>query len=261
VSGDAARLTQVIGNLLDNASKYTLKDGRIHLSVARDRHQATIRVHDTGIGIAAEQLGKVFDMFMQADTSLERQQSGLGIGLTLVKTLVEMHGGTVDAHSAGAGQGSEFVVRLPISDASLMFEPTPTPAPRGRASAAPAARRILIVDDNLESAASLAMLLELAGDETKTAHDGLEAVATAASFLPEVVLLDIGLPLLNGYDVARKIRQQPWGKTMVLIALTGWGQREDRRKSHEAGFNAHLVKPMDYDALRKLLADTVMNVQ
>jgi CheY-like chemotaxis protein len=174
----------------------------------------------------------------------------LGIGLSLVKNLVEMHGGTVEVHSAGVGQGSEFVVRLPI-----MVE-TPKPSPPEPTAGKPTpttARRILIVDDNRDSAMSLAMLLKLTGHETHTAFDGLEAVEAAATFKPELVLMDIGLPKLNGYEACRRIREQPWGKNMVLVALTGWGQEDDRQKSKEVGFNAHMVKPVDLPALMDLL--------
>ena len=252
LNADPTRLAQVVGNLLNNASKFTDKGGQIWLTVEREGKQAVIRVRDNGIGIAADQLPRIFEMFVQIDTSLERSVSGLGIGLTLVKTLVEMHDGTVEVHSAGVGQGSEFVVRLPI-----VVEPPKTPPPEPTVSEPTTmiTRRILVVDDNRDSAESLAMLLKLTGHETHTAYDGLEAVAAAATFRPEVVLLDIGLPKLNGYDACRKIREQPWGKGMALIALTGWGQDEDRRKSQEAGFDGHLVKPVDHATLTKLLAE------
>ena len=224
----------------------------IATSALATRHSplATIRVCDRGIGIAADQLPRIFDMFVQVNTSLERSVSGLGIGLTLVKNLVEMHGGTVEVQSAGLGRGSEFVVRLPIAVEKI--EP-----PESSASdlTLPTARRILVVDDNRDSAESLAMLLTLTGNETYTAHDGLEAVQAAATFKPDAILLDIGLPKMNGYDACRKIREQPWGQGMVLIALTGWGQDEDRRQSQEAGFDRHLVKPVDHAALAKLLAE------
>ena len=187
-----------------------------------------------------------------------RSLSGLGIGLTLVKNLVEMHGGTVEVHSAGVGQGSEFVVRLPIAaEAPQSLPPEPT---AGEPLAGPG-RRILVVDDNRDSAESLAMLLALTGNETRTAYDGLEAVEAAATFRPEVVLLDIGLPKSNGYQAARKIRGRPWGKSIVLIALTGWGQPEDRQKSKEAGFDGHLVKPVDHAAILRLLAELLPAVR
>jgi PAS domain S-box-containing protein len=256
VYADPMRLAQVLGNLLNNACKFTEKGGRISLTVSVDQTESEskmveIRVSDTGIGIDAAQLPRVFDMFMQADTSLERSTGGLGIGLTLVKNLVDMHDGTIQAHSDGLGQGSEFIVRLPI-----VAEATAEPAePIRRKPAAPPRRRILVVDDNADSATSLAMLLKLAGHETHKVHDGLEAVEAAAILKPDVALLDIGLPKLNGYEAARRIRQQSWAKDLVLIALTGWGQEEDRQKSRAAGFDAHLVKPVDFAALEVLLAD------
>ena len=251
LNADPTRLAQVVGNLLNNACKFTDKGGRISLTVERAGGRAVIRVRDTGIGIAADQLPHIFDMFTQVDTSLERSVSGLGIGLTLVKNLVEMHDGTVEVSSAGLGRGSEFVVRLPVS--AVTPEPPPEPPPGEPEPTT--GRRILVVDDNRDSAESLADLLKLTGNETHTAHDGLEAVEAAATFRPGVVLLDIGLPKMNGYEAARKIRAQPWGKGMVLVALTGWGQDEDRRKSKEAGFDGHLVKPVDLAALTKLLAE------
>jgi CheY-like chemotaxis protein/two-component sensor histidine kinase len=257
LNGDPVRLAQIIGNLLNNACKFTNKGGRIWLTaeLSSERDQSPvgvlIRVRDTGIGIAADQLPRIFEMFTQLDTSLERSVSGLGIGLTLAKNLVELHGGTIKVHSAGAGQGSEFVVRLPVS-AEAPKPPPPEPA-SNELKTAPS-RRILVVDDNEDSAESLTILLSLAGHKTHTAHDGLEAFEAAETFKPDVILLDIGLPKLNGYEVAHKIREKPWGQAMVLVALTGWGQDEDRRRSREAGFNHHLTKPVDPLALTNLLA-------
>ena len=251
LNADPTRLAQVIGNLLDNACKFTDKGGHISLTVEREGPQAVIRVRDTGVGIAAEQLPLIFDMFMQVDTSLERSVSGLGIGLMLVKNLVEMHDGTVEVYSAGVGHGTEFVVRLPI-----MFEATnpQPPEPIVSEPMTTTGRRILVVDDNRDAAASLAMLLKITGNETHTANDGLEAVEAVATFRPEMVLLDIGLPKLNGYEACRRIREQPSGKNIVIVALTGWGQEEDREKSRNAGFDGHMVKPVDFAALTKLLA-------
>jgi CheY-like chemotaxis protein len=248
LDADPTRLAQVIGNLLNNACKFTDKGGRIALVVARDGDTAAVRVSDSGVGLAADQLPRIFDMFTQIDTSLERSRGGLGIGLTLVKSLVEMHGGTVLASSAGLNQGSEFVVRLPVL-ADVADQRLPEPVPREPAQR----RRILVVDDNRDAATSLSDLLELTGHDMRVAHDGLEAVSTAEKFRPDVVLLDIGLPKLNGYEVARKIRQEGWGERVTLVALTGWGQDEDRRKSSEAGFNAHMVKPVDPVVLMDLL--------
>ncbi|MDQ3564040.1 MAG: ATP-binding protein [Pseudomonadota bacterium] len=252
LNADPTRLAQVVGNLLNNACKFTNKGGRIWLTVEREGEQAVIRVRDNGIGIAADQLARIFDMFTQVDTSLERSVGGLGIGLTVVKNLAEMHAGMVEVHSAGLGQGSEFVVRLPI----LVETAKPPPEPTVSEATPTTTRRILVVDDNRDSAESLAMLLKLMGNETHTAYDGFEAVEAAAAFRPDVILLDIGLPKLNGYEACRRIREQPWGKDMVLVALTGWGQEEDRRKSREAGFDGHIVKPVDPTALTKLLAET-----
>ena len=272
LNADPTRLAQVLGNLLNNACKFTDEGGRIWLSVDREdeapaepsanplapgsagaspSQYVVIRVRDSGVGIAADELPRVFDMFTQVDTSLERSVTGLGIGLTLVKNMVELHGGTVEVHSAGIGQGSEFTVRLPI----LAEMPVAPPELTTREPSSLAACRILVVDDNHDSAVSLAMLLKLAGHQTHTAFDGLAAVEAAAALMPDVVLLDIGLPKLNGYEAARKIREQPWGQGMVLVALTGWGQDEDRRKSHEAGFNGHLVKPVDHAELNKMLSE------
>ena len=248
LSADPTRLAQVVGNLLNNAVKFTNKGGRIFLTVEQEDEQAVIRVRDTGIGIQPEMLPRIFEMFSQVDQSLERSQGGLGIGLTLVQRLVEIHSGSVQAFSEGRGRGSEFVVRLPV-----MHEKPKSPEPTVSDPTATTGRRILVVDDNRDSADSLVLLLKITGNETHTAYDGLAAIEAAATFHPDVILLDIGLPKLNGYEVARRIREQPWGKDMVLVAVTGWGQEEDREKSTAAGFNGHLVKPVDLDALAKLM--------
>jgi PAS domain S-box-containing protein len=248
---DPTRLAQVIGNLLNNACKFTNKGGHISLTVEQVDSQAIVRVRDPGIGIAADQLPRIFDMFMQIDTSLERSVSGLGLGLTLVKNLVEMHNGTVEVNSDGIGKGTEFVVRLPIMAGAT--KPSP-PEPPTSESSRTTARRILVVDDNRDSAESLAMLLKLTKNDTHTAYDGLEAVEAAATWKPDVILFDIGLPKLNGYEACRRIREQPWGRRMIMVALTGWCQQEDRQRSSEAGFDGHLVKPVDLAALTQLLA-------
>lgn len=246
---DRARLAQVFGNLLNNSSKYTRPNGTISLRAKRYAAEVEVTVRDNGAGIPTDKLNSIFDMFMQVDRTAERSQDGLGIGLTLVKRLAEMHGGSIEARSAGEGQGSEFFVRLPI-----LQKP---PAVLSSASDAPvessSQRRILIVDDNKDSADSLALLLEITGNKTYMAHDGVEAVEAIEKHRPEVVLLDIGLPKLDGHEVCRRVREKPWGKDIVVIALTGWGQEDDRRKSEEAGFNGHLVKPVDYDKLLELL--------
>jgi PAS domain S-box-containing protein len=250
VDADLTRLAQVFWNLLNNAAKYTNPGGRIELSAACEVEELIVTVRDTGIGIPAAAMPKLFTIFSQVDHSLEQSQGGLGIGLALVKGLVEMHGGTVAAHSAGVGQGSQFVVRLPLAQG----EPQEQDQPPRAVSPPPPQKRILVVDDNRDAAASLSMMLALLGHDTRTAHDGLEALDVAAAFRPEIVLLDIGMPKLNGYDVARRIRQEPWGKDMVLLACTGWGQEQDRLRSEEAGFNAHLVKPVNLAVLEKILA-------
>jgi PAS domain S-box-containing protein len=249
LDADPTRLAQIVGNLLNNACKFTEKGGRVWLTIEQDGEQAVIRVRDNGIGIAAEHLPGLFEMFAQVDTSLERSRDGLGIGLTLVKTLVEVHGGTVEAQSEGLGRGSEFTVRLPILSDAL--RPLSPPA---ASKVMPAVRRrILIVDDSEDGAESLAMLLQLGGHETHKAHDGRAAIEAAERLRPDAVLLDIGLPIMNGYEVCSHIRKQPWGKDLLLVALTGWGQEEDRHRSREAGFDAHIVKPVDHDLLMKLL--------
>jgi PAS domain S-box-containing protein len=272
LEGDVVRLAQVLWNLLNNAAKYTEEGGRIWLTakvVRRHTERGTrngapsvarnggpdfveIRVRDSGIGIPREMLGKVFDLFTQVERTLDRSQGGLGIGLTLVKRLTEMHGGTVEAHSDGPGLGSEFVVRLPLAPARPLLpragsdgEPAGQPAPQGR--------RVLIVDDSRDSARSLATLLTLLGNEVRTAHDGRQALEVATAYCPEVVLLDIGLPGMSGYDVARALRARPELGRPVLVAVTGYGSEEDRRLAEEAGFDRHLVKPVDLDALQQLL--------
>ena len=246
---DPARLAQVLGNLLNNASKFSDRGGHVRLTVRLEDDDVVIRLRDDGIGMAPDEIPRVFDMFTQLDTSLERSRDGLGIGLTLVRTLVELHGGTVSVNSEGRGRGSEFVVRLPrgAADDTIENEPEETvpAAPR---------RRILIVDDNEDGATSLAMLLNLGGHETFIANDGREALAEFDRIHPDVALLDIGLPGLNGLEVARQIRERPQGKEALLIAVTGWGQEDDRNRSREAGFDAHIVKPVDHAQLTKLLA-------
>jgi PAS domain S-box-containing protein len=250
VDADPVRLSQVVSNLINNACKFTDRGGRITVRVASEGGQAVIRVRDTGIGIAAEDLSRIFGLFTQVDTSLERSVGGLGIGLTLIQKLVSMHGGTVEAQSAGKGQGSEFIVRLPLASAPQLAPATPT----ARVDTAVTPRRILLVDDNRDSAESLALALELGGHEIHTVHNGQDALLAAERIRPDVVLLDIGLPKMNGYEVCQRIRQLPWGSEPVVVAVTGWGQDEARQKSREAGFDTHVVKPVDYAALMKLLA-------
>ncbi|HKU87121.1 MAG TPA: PAS domain S-box protein [Casimicrobiaceae bacterium] len=249
VHADAVRLTQVFGNLLSNSSKYTPGGGAIRVTARRHENVAEIAFADTGIGIAPDQLERIFDMFVQADRTIEGSQGGLGIGLTLANRLVHLHGGSIEAKSAGLGRGSEFVVRLPIV-AEHADDDTKAPAATPHTHRT---YRVLVVDDNRDAASSLELLLQLAGHETSRAHDGPGALAAAEKERPELILLDIGLPTLNGYEVCRRIRAQPWGASVVMIALTGWGQDEDRRRSHEAGFDGHLVKPVEYAELMALL--------
>jgi signal transduction histidine kinase/ActR/RegA family two-component response regulator len=251
LDADPVRLTQIIGNLLNNSCKYTESGGSISLSAERQGSDLVMKVKDTGVGIPTHMLSHIFGMFAQVERSLERSQGGLGIGLTLVKRLVELHGGSVEAFSEGAGRGSEFVVRLPaLADTHQAPQQAQPTADAQTATA----RRILVVDDNLDGATSFAMLLQSAGNETCVVHDGLEAVEAAERFRPDVVFLDIGLPTVNGYDACRRIRAGAWGKHLAVVAVTGWGRNEDRNKSNEAGFDAHMVKPVNFDAVLKLLA-------
>jgi PAS domain S-box-containing protein len=251
LDADVVRLTQVFANLLNNAAKYTPRNGKISVTAEEQGGSVTVRISDNGIGIPPELLPKVFDLFMQVDKTLERAQGGLGIGLSLVKRLIEMHEGTVEAQSQGVGHGSVFVVRLPIADAAIESEVRAV----AEVSAAPATgHRILVVDDNTDAAASLALLLGLMGHETRTANDGVEAIEVADLFQPDVALLDLGMPKLNGYETARRMRQKTWGREMLLVAVTGWGQEADRRRSDDAGFNSHLVKPVNVEEIERLLA-------
>jgi CheY-like chemotaxis protein len=250
LEADPVRLAQVLANLLNNAGKYTDRGGHIRLTAERRGHEAVVSVEDTGIGIAPEVLPRLFEMFSQATPAMERSQGGLGIGLSLVRGLVELHGGRVEARSDGPGHGSEFIVRLPIAGAPPAREVRPAEAEKPRR----VGLKIVVADDNRDAADSLAMMLRLAGNEVRIAYDGLEAVEQAQAFRPDVVLLDIGMPRLNGYEAARRIREQSCDNCMSIVALTGWGQEEDKRRSKEAGFNAHLVKPVDPAALEKVLA-------
>jgi PAS domain S-box-containing protein len=251
---DPTRLAQVFANLLTNAAKYTNRGGHIGLTAERRGGEVVASVLDTGIGIAAEHLPALFHMFSQLPNSPERAHGGLGIGLTLVKQLTEMHGGWVEARSNGPGQGSEFIVRLPVAvNAGGPLQPAVAPAP----VPATAPRRILIVDDSRDGADSLAIMLRGMGHDIRTAYDGHEALDAVAAFHPAVILLDLGLPKLNGLEVCRRLRQQPGGDQLVIIAQTGWGRDEDRHQTREAGFDHHLVKPVDPGVLTQLLAGAV----
>jgi PAS domain S-box-containing protein len=252
VDADPVRLAQVFGNLLNNAAKYTEHGGRIELSAEREAHEAVVRVSDTGVGIPADMLPRVFEMFTQVDRSIGRSQGGLGIGLALVANLVRMHGGQVDASSAGPRQGSVFTVRLPLVPEAAPDEADKRNVARRRRRSS-AVLRVLVVDDNRDSGDSLGMLLRLAGSQVEIVRDGPNALMALNRHRPDVVFLDLAMPGMDGYEVARRIRSQPRFKDVVLIALTGWGQEEDRRRSHEAGINHHLIKPVDLEAVQVLL--------
>ena len=252
LDADPVRLAQVFANLLNNAARYMDRGGRIVVRVRRDGAQVQVSVKDSGMGIPAEMLPKIFDMFAQVHETRERSRTGLGIGLTLVKRLVEMHGGTVTAHSEGEGRGTELVVRLPLAaGGSAVRAPVEDPVPATRRST----HRILVADDNRDAAESMGMLLRLMGNEVRTVYDGIEAVAEAATFRPDVIVLDIGMPKLNGYEAARRIREQRWSDGTMLVALTGWGQEEDKRKATEAGFDRHFRKPLDPAELHRLISE------
>ena len=251
LDADPVRVAQVLSNLLNNAAKYTEAGGRIWLTAERVSSDVCLSVRDTGIGIPPEALPSVFDMFSQVDHSLERTHGGLGIGLTLVKHLVEMHRGSIEARSDGVGQGAQFIVRLPIVSPAIDDS---APFDRDR-SLAPATCKVLIADDNADAAESMGTMLRLMGNDVRVVHDGKEAVEQAEAFRPEVILLDIGMPRLNGYEAARQIRSARWGKGMTLVAITGWGQDDDRRRARNAGFDRHMTKPIAFDSLQVLIAE------
>ncbi|MFN8497396.1 MAG: ATP-binding protein [Anaerolineae bacterium] len=251
LDADPVRLAQVFSNMLNNAARYTERGGDIWLTATREGGEVVVAVKDSGIGISGDMLPRVFDLFSQAGPALQRSHTGLGIGLSLVKGLVEMHGGTVEAHSDGAGQGAEFIVRLPTACDEAPVEPDQAAPPIGAPT--PTARRVLVADDIEDNADTVALLLQEMGHEVRVAYGGQAAVTTAADFRPDVVLLDIGMPGVNGLDAARMIRAQPWGEGVRLIAVTGWASAEDRRRTRDAGFDHHLVKPVDVAVLAELL--------
>jgi PAS domain S-box-containing protein len=251
IEADPVRLTQVFSHLLANAAKYTGRGGRIEIAAREEGAQAVVTVRDTGSGIAPDMLGRLFDMFSQPHPAAQRPQGGLGIGLSLVKGLVGLHGGGVEAASAGLQRGSEFTVRLPLPTLA-MDDPRGPGTPGG--AMVRLSRRVLVVDDNRDSADTLCTLLQVMGCEVEAAYDGEEALAVAARFKPDAALLDLGMPKLNGFEACERMRREPWGRSICIIAVTGWGQDEDRRRTKEAGFDAHLVKPADPGKLTELLA-------
>jgi signal transduction histidine kinase/CheY-like chemotaxis protein len=263
---DSTRIEQVISNLLHNAARYSHEGGHVRLAAHAEAESdsVVISVRDSGLGIAPNLMPRLFDLFAQGDRSLARTEGGLGIGLAVVKKLVEMHGGTVHAYSDGPGRGSKFVVRLPRAAPSSPPQTSPEPQPKSPCALAcddgPAARptpaRVLVIDDNLDMARGLAQLLELLGHDPVIAHTGPEGLALARTIRPHVVLLDIGLPGLDGYEIARRLRREPLTRETLLVAVTGYGQESDRRRAADAGFDHHLAKPIDHDALRALLASS-----
>lgn len=264
VLADPTRITQALANLLSNAAKYTERGGTITIGAQVVNCAIELSIRDTGIGIREDQLRIIFNLFTQLQGTSDQTQSGLGIGLALVRQLVEMHGGCITAHSQGPGKGSEFLIRLPLyaweeteliaSDAPAERNAAQETPQRSQESTPTAQRKVLVAEDNLDTLESLAMLLQLCGYDVYTASDGQRSLEAAEQHRPDVILLDIGMPVLDGYEVARRIRQQPWGRAITLVAVTGWGQESDRLLSREAGFDYHLVKPVDVDALGEVLA-------
>jgi CheY-like chemotaxis protein/anti-sigma regulatory factor (Ser/Thr protein kinase) len=251
LNADVVRLTQVFSNLVHNAVKYGKPNERqtIVLTAEEVDNGIAVRVKDNGIGIEASMLPRVFDLFTQVGRSLEQTEGGLGIGLSIAKRLVEMHGGSIEARSEGLGKGSEFIVRLPVAQERARDK---APA-RDLSTPIPSKRRILVADDNPDVAEAFEIMLRMIGHDVETAHDGIEVVEKAEEFRPDIIMLDIGMPKLNGYDAARHFRKQPWAKDVVLVAITGWGDEKDKGRSQEAGFDIHLVKPVDPLALNRIL--------
>ena len=253
VNGDRVRLAQIFGNLLSNSAKYTHPGGEIGVTAAKDGAEAVIQVTDSGIGIASGDLARVFEMFTQVGRESDHRVGGLGIGLALVSRLVQMHGGSVSASSAGPGEGSTFTVRLPLVAGPEASAPASGGA-RRPARAESERRKVLVTDDNEDAATALALLLTHMGNDVQIAHDGEEALTVAAQFQPDLILLDVGLPRLDGLEVTRRLRKTEWGRRAAIVALTGWGQEADKRRSYEAGADDHLVKPVDPEALQRVLA-------
>ncbi|HEX5460642.1 MAG TPA: PAS domain S-box protein [Steroidobacteraceae bacterium] len=251
VSGDRIRLTQIISNIFHNAVKYTPPGGKIEIALRTEDQRAVVSVRDNGMGIPPEMLDHIFEPFAQLDRSYERPDAGLGIGLTLAKRLVDLHGGRIEARSGGRGKGTEFVIHLP----AIAATPAKREAPRRPDPELSVSCRVLIADDNHDAAVSLSMLLQSMGHDTRVVHDGIEALEAAEIFRPDVVLLDIGMPRLDGYETARRLASLPWAATTQIIAVTGWGQETDRQRAKDAGFHRHLVKPVDLDALREVMSD------
>ncbi len=259
VSGDAVRLTQILGNLLHNATKYTPAGGHIAVTASVAGEEIIVTVKDDGVGIASEALPTIFELFVQLDAPGTRSAGGLGIGLSLARDLVKLHGGSIEAHSVGPGLGSEFLIRLPrVREVAALTESVA--APEKIKALGAAGVRVLIVDDNVDAATSLSYVLALAGYHTAVAHDGNQALEVAETLRPVIVLLDIGMPNMSGHEVARRLRAAPWGRGLRLIAVTGWGHESDRAKSLEAGFDAHLTKPIDPELLLQHIAQAVRTV-
>lgn len=253
MQADPHRLTQVLSNLLNNAAKFTPENGEIFFSMSVEGENVVFTVKDNGIGIPPEMQERIFEMFTQIEHPIDKTFTGLGIGLTLVKQLVEMHGGTISAYSEGVSKGSEFIVRLPYLSQEI-HEPN-NGVIDDETAINTKLLKVQIVDDNKDASKILAQLMETLGNEVRVAYDGVQAIQLAREYRPDVILMDIGMPNMNGYEATREIRQQPWGADITIIALTGWAQMEDRQKSAEAGYDYHLVKPVDFNELTKLLSD------